>query len=64
MQEKKLFISKRKYVGKSAILSARLPDDLIVALDGIATDTGRTRNEIIQLCLEYAVENLEITKSN
>ena len=33
-------------------------------LDKIAEQTGRTRNEIIQMCLEFAVENLEIKEDD
>ena len=29
-------------------------------LDKIAEETGRTRNEVIQKCLSFAVDNLEI----
>ena len=29
-------------------------------LDEIAEETGRTRNEVIQKCLAFAVDNLEI----
>jgi hypothetical protein len=28
-------------------------------LDRIAENTGRNRNEIIMLCLEFAIDNLE-----
>ena len=31
-------------------------------IDEICETTGRNRNEIIQLCLEFAVENIEIEK--
>lgn len=48
-------------MGKSSILSSRLPEDLISVIEEIAARTGRTRNEIIQLCLEFALDNLEIT---
>ena len=60
MPEKKLVISSKKFRGDSAVVSVRLPNDLIVRLDSIAEETGRTRNEIIQTCLEFAVDNLEI----
>ena len=42
------------------VVSSRLTNELVEELDKIAETTGRTRNEIIQLCLEFAVENLEI----
>ncbi|MBQ8439311.1 MAG: ribbon-helix-helix protein, CopG family [Clostridia bacterium] len=60
MPEKKLIISSKKFRGDSAVVSVRLPNELILKLDEIAEQTGRTRNEIVQTCLEFSVENLEI----
>ena len=60
MAEKKLKISSKKYRGESAVVSVRLPVELVSALDEIASQTGRTRNEIMQTCIEFAVDNLEI----
>lgn len=61
MSEKKLIISSKKFRGDSSVISVRLPDDMIEKLDTIAEQTGRTRNEIIQKCLAYSIENIEIT---
>lgn len=58
--EKKLEISTKKYRGVTSPVTARLTMDLISKIDSIAEETGRTRNEIIQRCLEFAVENIEI----
>ena len=63
MPEKKLVISSKKFRGDSSVVSVRLPNDMIEMLDEIAEQTGRTRNEIIQKCLTYSIENLEITES-
>lgn len=60
MVDKKLIISPRKYKGETSVVSARLPIDMIKALDKIAENTGRNRNEIVTLCLEYALDNLTI----
>jgi len=60
MSEKKLKISTKKYIGETAVVSARLPNDLIKKIDEICEMTGRTRNEIIQICLEFSVDNIEI----
>lgn len=60
LDSKKLHISIKKYTGETSVVSARLPVELIRSIDNIGNQTGRTRNEIIQLCLEFAVENLEI----
>ena len=60
--EKKLIITSKKYRGDTMVVSSRLTNDLVEELDKIAEKTGRTRNEIIQLCLEFAVDNLEISE--
>ena len=60
MSNEKLIISSKKYRGDSTVISIRLPDELVKKLDTIAEDSGRTRNEVIQKCLAFAVDNLEI----
>ena len=62
LAEKKLIISAKKYVGDSAVVSARLPVELIKELDTICEKTGRIRNEVIQMCLEFSVDNIEIER--
>lgn len=62
LANKKLVISAKKYVGETAVVSARLPNDLINRLDEICEATGRTRNEVIQMCLEFAIDNIEIER--
>ena len=59
--DKKLVISSKKFRGDSSVVSVRLPNDMIEKLDAIAEQTGRTRNEIIQKCLAYSIENIEVT---
>ncbi len=60
MSDKKLKITTKKYRGDSSVVSVRLPNELIESLDSISNITGRTRNDIMQRCLEFAIENLEI----
>lgn len=60
----KLIITTKKYRGETVVVSSRLTNELVEKLDKIAEKTGRTRNEIVQLCLEFAVENLEIKENN
>ena len=64
--DNKLIITSKKYRGETMVVSSRLTNELVEELEKIAEKTGRTRNEIIQLCLEFAVDNLEIQegKSN
>ena len=61
MPDNKLIISSKKFRGDSSVVSVRLPNDMLDKLDAISEQTGRTRNEIIQKCLAYSIENLEIT---
>ena len=63
MANEKLIISSQKYRGDSTVISIRLPDELVKRLDEIAQTTGRTRNEVIQKCLAFAVDNLEIKEN-
>lgn len=58
--EKKLVITSKRYRGETMVVSARLTNELVAEIDKIAQQTGRTRNEIVQMCLEFAVDNLEI----
>ena len=61
MPDKKLVISSKKFRGDSSVVSVRLPNDMIEKLDAIAEQTGRTRNEIIQKCLAFSIEIIEVT---
>ena len=60
--DKKLEIKSKKYRGETTVISSRVPVDLVERLDVIAKDSGRTRNEVIQICLEFAADNIEITE--
>ena len=62
MGDKKLVIQKQKYTGDTIVTSMRIPKDLLVDLDKAAKESGRTRNEILMMCLEFALENMEIEK--
>lgn len=62
LTEKKLVISSKKYTGETAVVSARLPLGLIKKIDKICDATGRTKNEVIQMCLEFSVDNIEIER--
>ncbi len=60
MSDKTLKITTKKYQGDSSVVSVRLPNELIKSLDRISKITCRTRNDIVQKCLEFAIENMEI----
>lgn len=61
IMDKKFVVRPRKPAfGKTSVVSTRLPDTVIEELDAIAQKTGRSRNELIQMCIDFALENLEI----
>lgn len=51
---------RRPAIGKSSVISVRIPDETVKSLDQLAFNTGRTRNELILKCIDYALSNLEI----
>ena len=59
-EEKKLVISPLKYSGETSVVSMRMPKDMLADIDAIAAKTARTRNEIMMLSLEFALEHLQI----
>lgn len=39
--------------------SVRIKEETVVALDKIASESNRSRNELINIFLEYGIENYE-----
>ena len=62
MSEQRFYIPKKKYGGETSIISMRLPKDMLHDIDRVAEETGRTRNEILTLSLEFALDHMEIDK--
>ncbi len=60
MTEKKLIISPHRFGGETAVISLRLPKEMLSIIDRVAQETGRTRNEIIVRSMEFALDNIEI----
>ena len=60
MSDRKLIIKPHKYGGETAVISLRLPKEMLSVIDQVASDTGRTRNEILVMSMEYALDNMEI----
>ena len=55
MDDKRFKIEPRRYVEPSVVVSMRIPKDMLRDLDRAAEISGRTRNEIITMSLEYAL---------
>lgn len=62
MEKEKFTVKTKKYKGETSVISIRLPNDLIKQIDNVSEESGRPRNEILLMALEYAIDNLEIKK--
>ncbi len=60
MEVEKLIIAPKRYTGESQVLSIRMPKDMLRDIDEVAEKTGRTRNELILIGIEYAFTHMEI----
>ena len=60
MSEHVLQISPKKYSGETTIVSMRMSKELLKDIDNVAKVTGRNRNEIMAMSLEFALNHMEI----
>lgn len=51
---------KRRGEDGNKIISVRIKEDILNKLDRISRESNYSRNELINLILEYGIENLEI----
>ena len=62
LAERKLVIKPLQYGTESTVISVRIPKDMLSVVERVAEETGRSRNEIILMSLEFALDNLSIDK--
>lgn len=60
MTDPKLEIIPKKYSGELTVISMRITKAMLADIDKIAAETGRTRNELMTLGLEFALKHIEI----
>ena len=60
METPVLRISPKKYGGETTLLSMRIPKELLKDIDAVANLTGRNRNEILTMSLEFALNHMEV----
>ena len=60
MAENVLRIEAKRYREDSGVMSARIPKDMLQDIDFVAKESGRTRNEIVTMFLDFALKNTEI----
>lgn len=60
--EDKLIIAKKTLKGEDGYktFSIRIKDQTVERLDSLAVDTNRSRNELINILLDYALDNCEV----
>lgn len=65
--DSKITITKRKHLrGEDGhkIFSIRVKEETVNKLDEISAATNRSRNELINMMLEFGIENYEIKDNN
>ena len=60
--DKKLIISKKPLKGEDGYktFSIRIKEDTVNKLDNLSVISNRSRNELINVLLDYAIKNCEI----
>ena len=60
--KEKLIIKKKSLKGEDGYktFSIRIKDETVLNLDRLAEETNRSRNELINILLDYAIENSEV----
>ncbi len=63
--KEKLIITKKSLKGEDGYktFSIRIKEELVGKLDALAQKANRSRNDLINTLLEYAVENYEIAEA-
>lgn len=51
---------KRKVDDGNRIITVRIREEILADLDRLANESGRSRNELINIILSYGVKNIEI----
>ena len=64
MDEPIFVIRQKKYTGDTSVISMRIPKDMLADIDKAAEVSGRTRNEIMSMSLEFALNHMKVTASD
>ena len=59
----KILISKKGLQGEDGYktFSVRIKDDVVEKLNRLAAESNRSRNDVVGILLEFAIDNCEIT---
>lgn len=60
--EEKLIINKKSFKGEDGYktFSIRIKDDTVTKLDALSKETNRSRNELINILIDFAIDNCEV----
>lgn len=60
--KEKLIINKKSLKGEDGYktFSIRIKEETVTSLDKLSKETNRSRNELINILLDYAIENSEV----
>ena len=60
--KEKLIINKKSLKGEDGYktFSIRIKDETVAKLDALSQQTNRSRNELINILLDYAIDNSEV----
>ena len=58
--KREILISRKKGEDGHKIVSVRMRDETLVRLDDLSAQTNRSRNELINLLLEEALQNVTV----
>ena len=60
--KEKLIINKKSLKGEDGYktFSIRIKDETVAKFDKLANETNRSRNELINILLDYAIKNSEV----
>ena len=60
--EERFIISKKKLKGEDGykVFSVRIKDATVEKLNKLSEETNRSRNELINILLEYAIDNSKV----
>ena len=64
MDEPVFLIRQKKYIGETMVVSMRIPKDMLSDIDKAAQVSGRTRNEIMSMSLEFALNHMKVTATD
>lgn len=66
MEDKLMIYKKDKLKGEDGfkVFSVRMKEETVAVLDSISANTNRSRNEIINILLDYAIERCEISEQD